>query len=135
MRFLTKASQTEDIARQMRDMGSRQSNAEDISLVYAEQQEPKQEHGDGLDRTRRPGKKHIKCQFCGLAGVHEKGKDCPAFGKKCHKCHKWNHFSLCASLGIIVATNTENRSQAERKKEGLRRQPLTMLNPQAPGLA
>ena len=40
-------------------------------------------------------------------------------------------FPLCASLGIIVATNTENRSQAERKKEGLRRQPLTMLNPQA----
>ena len=28
-RFLTEASQTEDIARQMRDMGSGQSNAED----------------------------------------------------------------------------------------------------------
>ena len=60
----------------MRDMGSGQSNAEDISRVYAE---PKQEHGNGLDQ--RPGKKH-KCQFCGLTGVHEKGKDCPAFGKK-----------------------------------------------------
>ena len=38
-RFLTEASQTEDIARQMRDMESGQSNAGDISHVYAE---PKQ---------------------------------------------------------------------------------------------
>ena len=108
-RFLTEASQTEDIARQMRDMGSGQSNAEDISRVYAEQQEPKQEHGDGLDRTRRPGKKH-KCQFCRLAGVHEKGKDCPAFGKKCHKCHKWNHFSSVCKSG-------NNRSYKHRKQK------------------
>ena len=40
-------------------------------------------------------------------------------------------FPPCASLGIIVATNTENRRRAERKNEGLRGQPLTMLNPQA----
>ena len=32
-RFLTEASQTEDITRQIRDMGSGQSNAEDISHV------------------------------------------------------------------------------------------------------
>lgn len=69
--FLTEESQMKDIPRPMRDMGSGQSNAEDISRLYAEQQEPKQEHGDGLDRTLRPGKKH-KCQFCGLTGVHEK---------------------------------------------------------------
>ena len=108
-RFLTEASQTEDIARQMRDMGSGQSNAEDISRVYAEQQKPKQEHGDGLDQTQRPGKKH-KCQFCGLTGVHEKGKDCPAFGKKCHKCHKWNHFSSVCKSG-------NNRGYKPRKQK------------------
>lgn len=108
-RFLTEASQTEDIARQMRDMGTGQSIAEDISRVYAEQQEPKREHGDGLDRTLRPGKKH-KCQFCGLTGVHEKGKDCPAFGKKCHKCHKWNHFSSVCKSG-------NDRSYKPRKQK------------------
>ena len=53
------ASRTVDIAREVRDMGSGQSNAEDISRVFAEQ---------------RPGKKH-KCQFCGLNGDHEKGKE------------------------------------------------------------
>ena len=37
----------------------------------------------------------------------------------------------CANLRIIVATNPENRSQAERIKEGLRKQPLTTLNSQA----
>ena len=97
-RFLTEASQTEDIAKQMRDKGSGQRNADDISRVYAEQRKLKQEHGEGLDRTPRPGKKH-KCQFCGMTGVHEKGKDCPAIGKKCHKCHKWNHFSSVCKSG------------------------------------
>ena len=35
-----------------------------------------------------------KCGFCGLLGAHVKEKDCPAFGKKCNKCHKWNHFAV-----------------------------------------
>ena len=112
-------------------MSSGQSNAEDISRVYAEQQEPKQEHGDGLDRTQRPGKKH-KCQFCGLTGVHEKGKDCPAFGKKCHKCHKWNHFSsVCKSGNNRGYKPRKQKPGRAKKKTGLRRLPLTMLNLQA----
>ena len=44
--FLTKASQTGDIARQMKDMVSGQSNGEDITRFYAEQQKLKQELGD-----------------------------------------------------------------------------------------
>ena len=89
-----------------RDIGRGQSNGEDISCVYAE---PKQKRGDGLDQTQRPGKKH-KCQFCALTGVHEKGKDCPAFGKKCYKCHKWNH---CSS----VCNSGNNGSHKPRKQK------------------
>ncbi|CAC5398868.1 unnamed protein product [Mytilus coruscus] len=36
-----------------------------------------------------------KCKNCG--GKHERRK-CPAFGKQCNKCHKYNHFvSVCLS--------------------------------------
>ena len=31
------------------------------------------------------------CTYCGKE--HQKGRHCPAYGKKCHKCGKINHFS------------------------------------------
>nr|XP_054768172.1 uncharacterized protein K02A2.6-like [Lytechinus pictus] len=41
--------------------------------------------------------KQIKCKFCGRSHVFDKNK-CPAFGKKCNKCQKDNHFaSVCTS--------------------------------------
>ncbi|XP_046845080.1 uncharacterized protein LOC124438929 [Xenia sp. Carnegie-2017] len=36
----------------------------------------------------------IKCKFC--AREHRPGKtNCPAYGKKCRQCLKWNHFQVC----------------------------------------
>ena len=54
--FLAIANQTEDIARQMKDMVSGRSNGEDINRFYAEQQKPKQELGDEVGQTQRPAK-------------------------------------------------------------------------------
>ena len=34
------------------------------------------------------------CKFC--AGAHKRG-NCPAYGKKCRKCKKKNHFEACCS--------------------------------------
>ena len=48
-----------------------------------------------------------KCGFCGLIGAHVKGKDCPAFGKKCNKCHKWNHFA-------VVCKSQSNRFRKQK---------------------
>ncbi len=77
-------------------MGSENDSRENVYRVHSDLQYPKQQSG-GFTETQRPGKKH-KCQYCGLFGAHEKGKDCPAYGKKCHKCHKLNHFSsVCKS--------------------------------------
>ena len=75
-RFLTEASQTEDIARQIQDMGTEQvDRAGRVQSVPAI---------SGSQHQMKPW----KCGFCGLIGAHVKGKDCPAFGKKCNKCHK-----------------------------------------------
>ena len=48
-----------------------------------------------------------KCGFCGLLGAYVKGKDCPAFGKKCNKCHKWNHFA-------VVCKSQSNRFRKQK---------------------
>ena len=40
-----------------------------------------------------------------------KGKDCPAFGKKCSKCHKWNHFA-------VVSKSQSNRFRKQKPGNG-----------------
>ena len=38
------------------------------------------------------------CLYCGLTGVHPKGRFCPAYGKRCYRCKKFNHFAfICKS--------------------------------------
>ena len=66
-KFLTEANQTEDIARQMKDMGT-----ENVSLVHSDLPYPKQQSSEFTKNTAA-WEKH-KCQYCGLLGVHEKGK-------------------------------------------------------------
>ena len=57
-----------------------------------------------------------------------KGKDCPAYGKKYHKCHKMNHFSSVCRSGSVRDQNSKRPNRAEEElKEELRRQ-LKMLN-------
>ena len=69
-RFLTEASQTEDIARQIQDMGMEQvdhaGRVQSVPVISGSQYQMKP----------------WKCSFCGLLAANVKGKDCPAFGKK-----------------------------------------------------
>ena len=98
-RFLTEASQTEDIARQIQDMGTEQvDRAGRVQSVPAI---------SGSQHQMKPW----KCGFCGLIGAHVKGKDCPAFGKKCNKCHKWNHFA-------VVCKSQSNRCRKQNPGKG-----------------
>ena len=34
------------------------------------------------------------CGYCGLSGVHIKGRGCPAYSKRCYKCNKRDHFAV-----------------------------------------
>ena len=50
------------------------------------------------ERRRRTSPTPHQCQYCGYD--HRKGDNCPAFGKRCRKCNKENHFSsVCRSAG------------------------------------
>lgn len=48
--------------------------------------------------TRQQQQHQQRCTYCGKAGPHQRKADCPAFGKKCYKCERFNHFaSQCKS--------------------------------------
>ena len=57
--------------------------------------------------TQRPrGETPKQCGYCGL--VHGNGQKCPAFGKKCMKCPKMNHFAA------VCRTKSDN-GKVEKK--------------------
>ena len=58
------------------------------------------------------------CKYCGK--THNKG-NCPAFGKKCGKCRKDNHFKvICANLAHLItreiAANIDQEAKGSKKK-------------------
>ncbi|XP_062619910.1 uncharacterized protein K02A2.6-like [Saccostrea cucullata] len=60
-----------------------------------------------------------KCKYCG--GNHARDKTaCPAYGKKCSKCDKMNHFAkVCKQTSRSYSKKTDNR--ASERKPGRRR--------------
>ena len=59
-------------------------------------------------QTRPEKTRGERCGYCGLTGVHKPGKDCPAYGKKCRYCGRWNHFTK-------VCTDKHPRENRQRK--------------------
>ena len=66
------------------------------------------------NQPRRPDKKSKqpdntinKCKFCG--GSHQRGK-CPAYGKRCHKCHRKNHFEACCPEKKVNSVAEKNNT-------------------------
>lgn len=56
---------------------------------------------------------HTQCKFCGYNHVYGK---CPAYGKRCSKCSKRNHFaSVCGSKEVNSLNETDYNSDEEFK--------------------
>ena len=51
-----------------------------------------------------------KCYNCGGPFPHSSGRPCPAKGKSCNKCNKWNHFASQCRGGKQVQVITESTS-------------------------
>ena len=51
-------------------------------------------------------------------GVNEKGKDCPAYGKKCHKCLKLNRFSSVCKSESTRSHKFRRQKQSKRNSSG-----------------
>ena len=50
----------------------------------------------------------FNCRNC---GTEHKRKECPAYGKKCHRCHKLNHFkAMCRSKKNFNAVERQEDS-------------------------
>ena len=99
--FLTEASQVEDTRLQVHVQQMHPDNT-------AHKLRATSKHFDTRDQWTRF--KQEKCSYCGLSGVHEPGRNCPAYGKTCKRCKFKKHFeSVC---------RTAMRSQDDRKSRG-----------------
>ena len=81
--FLTEAAQIKDTSLQISDMK--------IPQDVKKWRPPK---------SKQSGRGKQPCRYCRQTGTREESKNCPAYGKKCMKCQKFNHFSsVCKSKG------------------------------------
>ena len=57
--------------------------------------------------SRDSGQLFRNCKFC--AGSHQRG-NCPAYGQKCNKCHRKNHFARCCRQKVDNIRDDQNNS-------------------------
>ena len=82
--FLTEAAQMEDTSLQVSGM----KIPEDVKKLSQKWER----------RSLAKQEKH-PCEYCGQTGTHPAGKDCLAYGKKCSKCKRLNHFAVVCRAG------------------------------------
>ena len=92
--FLMDAGQIEDISLQMRDMKIGPDNKDIAKVEESRRRNPRAHRNTGNNNRRR----HYQlCSNCGFE-AHSEGKNCPAYGKKCNNCSRYNHFAaVCRS--------------------------------------
>ena len=96
--FLQKACKYEDTQLQIRTM--KFSKGQDIGYMRQQQQR---------------NHKWSRCTYCGLSGVHQKGDNCPAFGKQCYVCGKHDHFArVCHTHGYRSGRREHSRQKRPR---------------------
>ena len=53
------------------------------------------------------------CKYCG--NMHQRGR-CPAYGRMCNKCRKWNHFASVCQSKSVNNIEQEQSSSDERNE-------------------
>ena len=86
--FLSEAGQIEAISEQMHDMKTDPWRKQ-INKVAQRRRNWESRNSDGGERDQR----EEPCNYCGLSGAHEKGRNCPAYGAQCEICNKFDHYS------------------------------------------
>ena len=91
--FLLEATQTEDISLQVHNMKDTLDSRHIARVRIPKKQSAYRNHcsSDEEDEV-------MVCRYCGYDKKHRMIEDCPAYGQRCHKCQKLNHFaSVCKS--------------------------------------
>ncbi|XP_028407514.1 uncharacterized protein LOC114530123 [Dendronephthya gigantea] len=109
--FLMEAAQMEDTSLQVRDM--KLPGHEEVKFVNNEKRHKRRRTpyvGKPLGRQTQP------CNYCGQTRTHISGENCPAYGKKCKKCQKYNHFAIvCRSSKSDTQKGDRRKSSHERE--------------------
>ncbi len=107
--FLSEAGQVEDISRQVTAMKTETGMVGKVrKQAQSSSYKPKY---TGKKKTYQQKSSTGACSYCGRSGVHKPGENCPAYGKQCNKCKRYNHFAS------VCRTQTEDQPGKERKSK------------------
>ena len=81
--FLTEARLSEDVALQAQKINESSGK---YTIAKVKKRLKRKRNTDTTERLQ-------PCGYCGLSGLHPKGRQCPAYGKRCFQCHKIDHFA------------------------------------------
>ena len=81
--FLTEARLSEDVALQAQKINESSCK---YTIAKVKKRLKRKRNTDTTERLQ-------PCGYCGLSGLHPKGRQCPAYGKRCFQCHKIDHFA------------------------------------------
>ena len=98
--FLQEVSQIEDVNRQVMEMKTHNNEGNNVARVGAYRPTSSRMRGSRTKYRKQNQSQECKTeQPCSKCGYHHKGNNrCPAYGKQCSNCSKWNHFaSVCQS--------------------------------------
>ena len=123
--LLSEAAQLEDVQLQIADMKVTSSHDElKVAKVIPKKSTPsakskwkKNPHsGDPpKQHTGHPSQGNT-CSYCGY-GRHAKGQKCPAYGRKCAKCGKFNHYAAVCRTGKQQGKKPHNVKKAQADVE------------------
>eukprot|EP00794_Sanderia_malayensis_P021364 gene21364-23444_t len=113
--FLKEASEMEDTTMQLREMRNA-TGEQQVALVKARASRRGKPTKGKTQVPWKIRKEQKQCGYCGL--THEEGQ-CPAFGKKCRKCQKMNHFAA------VCKSRADGRVDRPEKRQGNSRFPRT----------
>ena len=72
----------------------------------------------GVQRHHSGRPKSVPCGLCGGNYPHRGGPtQCPAYGKKCAKCHRYNHFAACCRAGNYTRKSHEEHKQYKHSEK------------------
>jgi hypothetical protein len=72
-----------------------------------------------INQQRNESESKSKCRFCGYQHVLGKN-NCPAYGKQCRGCLKWNHFKGCCNDKREASKRNEQSKFVKRNEQSKR---------------
>ena len=121
-RFITEAAQTEALKMQVDDMKHERVEEEKVVAKVGHQKNGKKFFKNKYSGSSSKSQSHDSsngsyCNYCGKTGKHPPGKNCPAYGKKCTVCGRYNHFQKVCRFKKNDSGNSAGQKKHVKKTE------------------